>query len=118
MAHIQPRALFPRFCATLRFSNERQPPVPQLNAFLEGNRDQGAHVLYRERGRRDSALAFVHLTLGGEHAIWEAALDDAKGRLSLGEDTRAVAKAKRVYGETWRTRVRMVSPIHQGLYRR
>ena len=68
MAHIQSRAQFPRFCATLRFSDERQPPVPQLNAFLKGNRDQGAHVLYRERGRRDSALAFMHLTLGGEHA--------------------------------------------------
>ncbi|KZV65415.1 Indoleamine 2,3-dioxygenase [Peniophora sp. CONT] len=52
--------------------------------------------------------------LGGDHAIWEAALDNAKGKLSLGEDTRAEAKAKRAYGETWRARVRTMPVLVVG----
>ncbi|VDB82702.1 unnamed protein product [Peniophora sp. CBMAI 1063] len=47
--------------------------------------------------------------LDGEHAVWETLLDDAKGKVSLGEDTRAESKAKRSYGESWRARVRSVS---------
>ncbi|KAI0295476.1 Indoleamine 2,3-dioxygenase [Russula brevipes] len=46
--------------------------------------------------------------LTGQFELWEDALDDAEGNLSLGEDTRASAKAKRPYGETWRARVRTI----------
>ncbi|KAI0273471.1 Indoleamine 2,3-dioxygenase [Gloeopeniophorella convolvens] len=44
--------------------------------------------------------------LSGHFELWENALDDAEGNLSLGEDTRDSAKARRPYGETWRERVR------------
>lgn len=63
----------------------------------------------------DPVLGFFPPTalsrLGGEHVMWEAALDDAKGKVSLGEDTRAEAKAKRAYSELWRARVRAVSRV-------
>jgi hypothetical protein len=49
--------------------------------------------------------------LNGQFGLWEDALDDAEGKLSLGEDTRASAKAQRPYGETWRERVRSVSMV-------
>jgi hypothetical protein len=49
--------------------------------------------------------------LSGQFKLWEDALDDAEGKLSLGEDTRACAKAKRPYGETWRERVRNVRMV-------
>jgi hypothetical protein len=49
--------------------------------------------------------------LTGQFELWENALDDAEGKLSLGEDTRACAKAKRAYGETWRERVKNVSIV-------
>lgn len=44
--------------------------------------------------------------LSGPLELWERALDDAEGNISLGEDTRESAKAKRPYGESWRERVR------------
>jgi indoleamine 2,3-dioxygenase len=44
--------------------------------------------------------------LSGQFELWERALDDAEGNVSLGEDTRESAKAKRPYGESWRERVR------------
>ncbi|KAI9466059.1 Indoleamine 2,3-dioxygenase [Lactarius psammicola] len=44
--------------------------------------------------------------LSGQFELWERALDDAEGNISLGEDTRESAKAKRPYGELWRERVR------------
>ncbi|KAI0306719.1 Indoleamine 2,3-dioxygenase [Multifurca ochricompacta] len=44
--------------------------------------------------------------LSGEFELWENVLDDAEGNISLGEDTRESAKAKRPYGEIWRQRVR------------
>lgn len=47
--------------------------------------------------------------LRGLFDLWERALDDAEGNVSLGEDTRESAKAKRPYGESWRERVRTVS---------
>ena len=50
--------------------------------------------------------------LSGQFELWERALDDAEGNISLGEDMRASAKAKRPYGESWRERVRMVSTHH------
>ena len=49
--------------------------------------------------------------LGGQFQLWEDALDDAEGKLSLGDDTRASAKAKRPYGEAWRERVRNVRMV-------
>lgn len=49
--------------------------------------------------------------LSGQFKLWEDALDDAEGKLSLGEDTRACAKAKRPYGEAWRERVRNVRMV-------
>jgi indoleamine 2,3-dioxygenase len=49
--------------------------------------------------------------LSGQFKLWEDALDDAEGKLSLGEDTRACAKATRPYGETWRERVRNVRMV-------
>jgi Indoleamine 2,3-dioxygenase len=49
--------------------------------------------------------------LTGPFEQWEAALDDAEGKLSLGEDTRECAKAKKPYGETWRERVRKVRVV-------
>jgi len=54
--------------------------------------------------------------LGGQLELWEDALDDAEGNLSLGEDTRANAKAKRPYGENWRERVRNVSMVTANPY--
>src|SRR6266702_745827 len=47
--------------------------------------------------------------LSGQFELWERALDDAEGNISLGEDTRESAKAKRPYVESWRERVRTVS---------
>ncbi|KAI0256544.1 Indoleamine 2,3-dioxygenase [Lactifluus subvellereus] len=44
--------------------------------------------------------------LTGQFEIWEDALDDAEGKLSLGDDTRESAKVKRPYGDAWRERVR------------
>ncbi|KAI0282124.1 Indoleamine 2,3-dioxygenase [Russula aff. rugulosa BPL654] len=52
--------------------------------------------------------------LSGQFKLWEDALDDAEGKLSLGEDTRACAKAKRPYGETWRERVRNFPLLETG----
>lgn len=49
--------------------------------------------------------------LTGQFEVWEDALDDAEGKISLGDDTRADAKAKRAYGEIWRERVRDVSMV-------
>lgn len=49
--------------------------------------------------------------LSGQFKLWEDALDDAEGKLSLGDDTRASAKAQRPYGETWRERVRNVRMV-------
>lgn len=49
--------------------------------------------------------------LTGRFEIWEDALDDAEGQLSLGEDTRESAKVKRPYGEAWRERVRKVRVV-------
>jgi len=54
--------------------------------------------------------------LSGQFELWEDALDDAEGNLSLGEDTRANAKAKRPYGENWRERVRNVSMVTANPY--
>ncbi len=47
--------------------------------------------------------------LSDQFELWERALEDAQGNISLGEDTRECAKAKRPYGESWRERVRSVS---------
>jgi indoleamine 2,3-dioxygenase len=47
--------------------------------------------------------------LTGEYEIWEDALDNAVKCLSLGDDTRAAAKAKRADGESWRNGIRAVS---------
>ncbi|KAI0032816.1 Indoleamine 2,3-dioxygenase [Vararia minispora EC-137] len=44
--------------------------------------------------------------LTGRFGVWECALDEAVEKLSLGEDTRAEAKAKRMSGETWRAQIR------------
>lgn len=44
--------------------------------------------------------------LSGQFELWERALDDAEGNISLGEDTRECAKAKRPYGESWREQIR------------
>jgi len=55
--------------------------------------------------------------LSGQFELWEDALDDAEENLSLGEDTRASAKAKRPYGEIWRERVRNVSMVAANPYR-
>jgi hypothetical protein len=49
--------------------------------------------------------------LSGQFKLWEDALDDAEGKLSLGDDTRASAKAKRPYGEAWRERIRNVRMV-------
>jgi hypothetical protein len=61
----------------------------------------------------DSAIGFFPPEslprLSGRFELWEHALDDAEGNISLGEDTRECAKAKRPYGESWRQRVRTVS---------
>ena len=61
----------------------------------------------------DSAMGFFPPEplprLSGQFELWEHALDDAEGSISLGEDTRECAKAKRPYGESWRERVRTVS---------
>jgi indoleamine 2,3-dioxygenase len=61
----------------------------------------------------DSAIGFFPPEplprLSGQFELWEHALDDAEGNISLGEDTRECAKAKRPYGVSWRERVRTVS---------
>ncbi|KAN0128532.1 Indoleamine 2,3-dioxygenase [Lactarius tabidus] len=58
----------------------------------------------------DSAIGFFPPEplprLSGQFELWEHALDDAEGNISLGEDTRECAKAKRPYGVSWRERVR------------
>lgn len=40
--------------------------------------------------------------LSGQYSIWEVALDNARGKLSLGEDESEQAVAKRQFGEQWR----------------
>jgi hypothetical protein len=61
----------------------------------------------------DSAVGFFPPgplpRLSGQFELWEHALDDTEGSISLGEDTRECAKAKRPYGELWRERIRTVS---------
>jgi indoleamine 2,3-dioxygenase len=47
--------------------------------------------------------------LTGPYEAWESALDEATEKLSLGEDTRAQAKAKRADGDSWRVHIRSVS---------
>jgi indoleamine 2,3-dioxygenase len=46
--------------------------------------------------------------LHGLYAIWEAALDDARGNLSLGEDDSDDAVAKRPFGQQWRAAIAAV----------
>ena len=47
--------------------------------------------------------------LTGPYEIWENKLDEACRTLSLGEDTRASAKAKRADGQAWRATIQAVS---------
>ena len=104
MANIQPRAstVLSSLGAALSFSNETHPPIPQLNTLLERNWDQGAHVLHRERGCRDPALALVHLALRGEHAdAYQAGDEGARlpGLLVYGRVLHDVSKGDGVESE-------------------
>lgn len=104
MANIQPRAstVLSSLGAALSFSNETHPPIPQLNTLLERNWDQGAHVLHRERGCRDPALALVHLALRGEHAdAYQAGDEGARlpGLLVYGRVLHDVGKGDGVESE-------------------
>ena len=47
--------------------------------------------------------------LCGTYAIWESALDAARGNLSLGEDNSEDALAKQSFGHQWRTAIAAVS---------
>lgn len=47
--------------------------------------------------------------LCGPYAVWENALDAARGKLSLGEDDSDEAVAKRLFGRQWRTAIASVS---------
>lgn len=78
MANVQPRAsaVLPSIGSALRLGDEGHPPIPQLHPLLERDGDEGAHILNRERWCRDPTLAFVHLTLGGEHADADQAGDE------------------------------------------
>ncbi|KAI0317462.1 Indoleamine 2,3-dioxygenase [Amylostereum chailletii] len=49
--------------------------------------------------------------LDGQFEIWENALDEAVKKLSLGEDTREAAKAKRADGESWRATIRSMPQL-------
>jgi len=53
--------------------------------------------------------------LSGDYAIWEHALRDANGNLSLGEDTSEDALAKRAFGERWRANIVSVN-IHLSIF--
>ncbi|KAF8205721.1 Indoleamine 2,3-dioxygenase [Mycena galopus ATCC 62051] len=58
--------------------------------------------------------------LCGAFAVWEAALDEAAEKLSLGEDGSEVAISKRVTGELWRSQVLSwpvidTEPLHSNL---
>ena len=46
-------------------------------------------------------------------SLWEQAMADAQGRLSLGDDESPEAISKRPAGERWRARVRSVSQHHE-----
>jgi indoleamine 2,3-dioxygenase len=49
--------------------------------------------------------------LTNEFEIWENALANANGNLSLGEDQSEVAIKKRAFGESWRSDIRMVNAL-------
>lgn len=55
------------------------PTIPQLPTFVENKGHQGPHVLYREGGGRDPALALVHGALRSEHAAPYERGDEAAG---------------------------------------
>lgn len=69
--------------------------------------------LYMENYDIDGATGFFPpqplKRLEGAFELWEKALEEAEGNLSLGSDGRAEAKARRANGEAWRARIRSVS---------
>ena len=104
MANIQPRAptVLSSFGAALSFSNETHPPIPQFDTLPERNRDEGAHVLHRERRCRDATLALVHLALSREHANTDQAGDEGArlpGLLVYGRVLHDVSKGDGVESE-------------------
>lgn len=68
MTDIQPCSSSSTSGLLLLVGNDSCPPRLQLIPFREDERYQCSHSLNGERWSRDTSLAFMHSTLGGEHS--------------------------------------------------